>query len=463
MLFAIASSILGIIAFLPLKFYFLGFIFLLPFFYFLVREEEFGKIFWGTFLFRALFSAGSAFYAFELLMWTSSWLIFLGLAPIIFILNKVFFKYKFAKIIYVPVAFLCFDLLEAQYSALPTYILTAGNLLGASPFAGLAKYGGILALEFFVILVNSFFLVGWLNWKTLASKKIFLILALISLGVFFLGAWWLADDALRNNAGKQTQANRHLNVTAVSVKSSSQNESDLSAMILAWASLKTDLLVLPEELFVKPFNQAFDLAQASETIKAFNSQATYIVSTFRLGRAGKIYNTALLFNKRGDIIDQYDKNKLVLFGEYWPYTWRPPFYDFLKEDPVMQNYALFDPENSYEVGRAKLLQGDGELKLKIGTLICVEGYYASMLTDYRKMGAELIINPVSNNWLSTGQAQFYYLSSNLYRIESIQAGLPIIVSGIDSFAGIFLPDGSSKMEKYAQGENYKTLTQDIKY
>jgi len=463
MIYAIISAILGTLAFFPLNLYLLGFIFLVPFFYYLYAEDDFWKIFLATLLFRVLFLSGSAYYAFEPIMWIFSISIFLALALMVFILNRLFLNRRQARLFYIPILFLFFDLLQAEYSALPTYFLTLGNVLGSSPFVGLAKHGGLFSLEVFVVLVNLIFLFGWLKRQKLLNEKLFSVCVFICLGSFFLLTLALSDYFLKKSTKNTSFTERHLSVTTVSIRSVIQN--DLSEFISDLRNVETELLLLPEELFVKPTNGAYELVQASAVIKSLNLKASYIVSTFHTFKDGKNYNTAILFNKSGVIIDQYDKNKLVFFGEYWPYNWRPLFYDFFKEDPVFKNYAVFNHNNSFEAGKLKLMQDDGQMnsQIKIGTLICVEGYYESMLNKYKDMGANIILNPVSNNWLSRGEKQFNYLSANLYRIESIQSGLPIAISGMDSFAGVFFPNGTEKIEKNENSKNYKIVTQEVKY
>jgi apolipoprotein N-acyltransferase len=463
MLLVIISSLLGIAALLPLNLYFLGLVFLVPFFYFLYKENSFWKLFLGTLIFRLFFMIGTVYYTLEPLVWITTISIFSFLALAIFVLNKLFAQYPQAKIIYVPLAYLVFDILQAKHSFLPGYIITAGNSLGTSPFTGLAKYGGLLSLEFFIILSNAFLLWILLNIKFLIKNKQKFSLALAGLVIFFFSAYALANYSLRQNSKILASHENHLSVTAVSLDKNF-SQLDLQKLVSNLSDIKTDLLVLPEELFVKPEDNPFSLEETATLIKNFNAEAAYIIGTFPILKQGKNYNTAILFNRQGEIISQYDKNKLTILGEYWPYAWHPSMYDFLKNDPVMKDYAIFNQANSYEPGTPKIMRIEkGNSGMLFAVLICLEGHYSSLIDNYQKNGAKFIVNPLSSRWLLIGGDHFGYLTGNLYNIESIQSGLPIIVSGVNSFAGVFFPNGVRQIVKYANMGSYSLTTQNIAY
>lgn len=459
----VISAAIGVVAFLPLNLYFLSFIFLVPLFYFLHKESRFWKLLLGTIIFRLFFALGTVYYTLEPIVWATSIAIFSILAVVIFISNKLLAEYPYAKIIYVPLAFLVGDMLEAKYSLLPTYIMTAGNVLGSSPFAGLAKYGGLVSLEFFIILTNVLFFGILLNYKRLLENKKKAYLTLAGLAVIFFGGFGLSNYFLNQNSEILISQKNHLKVTTVSIRNGF-SQTDLQQLVADLSDIQTDLLVLPEGLFIKPENSSFISAEAAAALSNFNINAEYVVGTFHVLRQGKNYNTAVLVNKKGEIVDQYDKNKLTILGEYWPFAWHPSLYDFLKNDPVTKNYAIVDHSNAYASGTAKIMQiKKDNSSVPFGTLICLEGHYYNMLDSYREKGAKFIISPISNRWVTFGSDHFAYLSGNLYNIESIQSGLPIIVSGVNNFTGEFFPDGTRQIVKYTNAEKYSITTQDVAY
>jgi len=75
----ILSAILGILALLPVNFYFFGFVFLTPLFIFFLKEERFWRLVLGAFIFRWIFGLGTVHFTLEPITWFLSSLIFLGL------------------------------------------------------------------------------------------------------------------------------------------------------------------------------------------------------------------------------------------------------------------------------------------------------------------------------------------------------------------------------------------------
>lgn len=468
---AIISSLLGIAALSSSGLYGLGFVFLVPFFHFLDTERRFRKLLLGTLAFRLILLCGTVYYTVEPLNWITSILLFSCLAVVIRVFDAMFPRSRRVRPIVILISYCLFDIVEAKYSFLPTYLVTAGSVLGSSPFIGLAKYGGVVSLELFVLVSNALFLsavrsvassvrrrkasvgsrrpgtfgfgdaVSFVSSVAASFDRKKALFPLVGFTAVFLSAFVLSRYFLRQNSDLSASRGHHMSVTAVSVRDTSPY--GLQKLSAGVAAVRTDLLVLPEELFVNPGNAPFTPEEASGIIGGLHAKASFIIGTFHLVRDGKNHNTALLFDGNGKIMGRYDKNRLVVLGEYWPYDWHPSIYDFLKDDPEMGNYAIFNPSNSYEAGVPEMmrLEKDGT-DVPFGTLICLEAHYPDMIRAYGDLGARFIVNPVSNRWISSGTDLYDRLIGNLYAVESVQSGLPIVVSGVDGFAGVLFPDGT---------------------
>lgn len=457
------SAAIGIAALLPFNLYFLSFVFLVPFFYFLHEEHRFWKLLLGVIIFRLVFMLGTVYYTLEPLVWLSSLAIFSLLAVIVFISGKLLGGYPWAKVFFIFLGYLVADMLAAKYTLLPTYIMTAGNILGSSPFVGLAKYGGLVSLEICALLVNAFLTWFFLNRGRLLEIKKETSIALAGLVVFFLGAYGLSRYFLMQSSTELASKKNHLRITAVSIKNNF-SQTDLQRLVADLGKIQTDLIVLPEELFTKPENEPFSPEEAASIMGDFNAEAGYIIGTFHTLKQGKNYNTAILADNGGEIIDQYDKNKLTILGEYWPFTWRPSIYDSLKNDPTTKNYAIVDPVGAYESGRSKVMRLKlGDVEVTFGALICLEGHHFDMLADRLNKGAKFIVSPNSNRWIAIGSNHFDYLIGNLYNTESIQSGLPMIVSSVNGFAGVFYPDSTRQIVKQDGLEKYSIANQQVSY
>ena len=75
----LAAAVLEILAFPPLNWYWLSFIFAVPLFFFLAEENRLWRLLGGFFIFRLVFGLGTAYFLIEPILFFSSILIFLGL------------------------------------------------------------------------------------------------------------------------------------------------------------------------------------------------------------------------------------------------------------------------------------------------------------------------------------------------------------------------------------------------
>ena len=464
----ILSAILGILAFLPVNFYPAGFVWLAPLFIFFLKEKSFWRLVLGVVLFRLIFSLGTVYFTLEPILWISSILIFLGLPASIFLVKKFT---GLPTLIFLPFLWTFFDHLEANYSLLPTSIMTAGNALGSSPFAGLAGLGGLISLTFFAALINALIVflifppeVGppWAEKIKSLNFKFFTLYSFFIIAVVF-SAWRISEFQLKKNA---TVYNNLENSFKIAVFSANEN---LNVQFFdeiqnkLTGGEKFDLIVFPENVLGKSFGIDFyqDLA------KKLN---TNFIATFNTFRNGKKYNSSVLFNKKGEVVDISDKNRLTFAGEYWPFGgWTPSYIKWLgKTNPNIQDYAVFDIQNFYSRGERKIMtmkyrEGDKKT-VKFASLICLEIYYPNDLKELKKAGVQFIINPTSNRWLDIGLKHFLYLTNNLRKIEAIWLKTPIISSGVRDFAGIILPDGQTRLVDYQTSDkNYGVFFGEIRY
>ncbi|MEK7549349.1 MAG: nitrilase-related carbon-nitrogen hydrolase [Patescibacteria group bacterium] len=450
MLFPLLSAILGIIAFLPFNFWPFSFIFLVPLFIFFLKEENFWRLILGAFIFKFIFYLGTVYYTLEPITWTASILIFLGLPISIYFIKKLMADAvaPYWLLVIFPFLWTLFDHLTARYSFLPTYIITAGNALGSSPFIGLATIGGLTIMTFFVAGIN----VLIVFWK-FRIFGIFIIIAIL------IASWQISEIVIQKNSVNYRLLKNSLKIAVVS---SNRNfsakinlfDSDIYSLKKELEERKTDLIVFPED------NNSWSLPLTQNLSKELNAD---IAATFDTFQNEKRYNSTILLNKNGEIVDIYNKNRLTFIGEYWPLGgWRPFFFDWLKRiNNNLENYVVFNPGNPYSRGEKKLLVLNN---IKFSSLICLETHYPSDLKEYKKMGAKFFINPSSNRWIDLGTRHFLYLNTNLRKIFSVWLETPIVVSGIEDFAGIITPDGKTNLINYEnQDKNYAVFFGEIKY
>lgn len=443
MFLPILSAILAILAFLPFDFFWIfGFVFLAPLFVFFIKENGFWKLLAGSFIFRFIFALGAVYYTLEPIAWFSSILIFLGLPISIFAVKKIktsSLVIHNSLFIILPFLWIFFDHFQARYSPLPTSIIAAGDALGSSPFLGLANFGGLILLTFFAALIN--ILIAFIIIK-IKRRKSGSVAVLIIIAIIIFISWQVSQFELRKNAKNYAELKNSLKIAAVSTNEKFTAE-DLKKLKNELSGKKIDLLIFPEDIFGEYFDETniLTLKNLVQDLK------TDLVATFdTYEQDGKRYNSTVLIDESGEIIDIYHKNRLTFIGEYWPFKeWRPSFFDRIAElNPQFKNYAVFNPQDPYYRGEKKLLNLG---QIKFASLICLEIHYPTDLKEYKNMGARFIVNPTSNRWLDLGIKHFLYLTNNLRRIESVWLKVPIVSSGVKDFSGLILPNGEINLTK----------------
>lgn len=426
-----SSAILSVIAF-NTGFYFFIFIALTPFFVFLLREKALKKMLLGTLAFRFLFSLGTVYFVIDPLLWFFSLIIFLGLPLSVFVIRKYFGN--IAALALLPILWTLWDYLEAQYTALPMTLITAGSVLAKSPFLGLARLGGIIFLIFFAALINALIAAAVLNWR---RQKIRNAIAGATILVLFIG-WALSSYFISLNREAYWKKQKVLAVDLVSADYS-RNNLDGSFTSLPFR-FDSKLVVLPETLYRS------NLENAEKIIDYYQQFAKEIkkdISAVSLRKdSGKLYKSGLLFSADGELIGKYDKVNLTITSEYWPFgNWKLYFNDNLLP-PERRNIAVFDSRYQYAKGTPLLIIRND---YSFANPICLELHYPKYLSELNKLNPDFFIHNSNNDWIRRGLNQYLRLTNNLRIIEAVALQKPVLVSGIRDYAGIIYPDGTNSL------------------
>mgnify|MGYP001605177030 FL=1 len=488
----VLSAILGILALPPFGYYLLGFIFLAPLFIFFLEEKSLSRLIIGTLLFRLIFLTFTVNFAFDPLLVLTSAIIFIGL-PISFFAARIYLKEKIA-FAGLPILWAIWDYLEAQYSFLPYFSVMAGSTLGSSPFLGLAGSGGIITLTLFIAAINA--LISCLIFKLINRdfKKSALtgtaLIGIIIGGIIF-SRYQLNQNRFFFSAEKSNLTvallsnNEKFDEEFLQFKTDifSEKEKEIAAYLtqnllsrieLDLIGPKIDLLVLPEDMIdIETWNDAdeeakikFGISNAGILIKSYRQLAknlnTNIIAALTTFQNGKRYNSAVLFNRRGELVDVYNKSHLTIASEYWPFgDWQPFYYQYLaKITPDLgSDNAMFNPDYRYSKGSAKLLTSE---EFKAGLAICIEIHYPSHLKNLKKLGAQFILNAGSNRWTTLGLKNLIELTLNFRKIEAVWLKTPIIFNGRKDYAGIIMPDGKTYLTNFeSQDKNYGILVAEL--
>ncbi len=115
------------------------------------------------------------------------------------------------------------------------------------------------------------------------------------------------------------------------------------------------------------------------------------------------FNSALLMNSNGKLIDIYDKVHLAPFGEYIPLRW---FFSFMPSvaGPVGGDFVRGEG--------VRLLNAGG---LLIGPLICYEEIFPAIAREETLLGADLLVNISSNAWFGRTSAPYQQMAMSVFR------------------------------------------------
>ncbi len=122
------------------------------------------------------------------------------------------------------------------------------------------------------------------------------------------------------------------------------------------------------------------------------------------------YNSAYLLTGDGEVAGRYDKQHLVPFGEYVPFS------DFLPlPGPLVENIGSF---SSGQPISPLSCQG-----AEIGVLICFESIFPKLARDWTSRGANLLVNITNDAWFGRSSAPWQHLSMAVFRALENRRGL----------------------------------------
>src|SRR5215467_7739527 len=138
------------------------------------------------------------------------------------------------------------------------------------------------------------------------------------------------------------------------------------------------------------------------------------------------YNSALLVNEEGRLISQYDKIRLMPFGEYVPLPqWLPG------ASSVRGIVGDFAPGSKYTL----MPLGD----LRAGVFICIEAAHPGIARTFTNEGADVLINISNDGYLGPTPVMRQHMANAIFRaVENQRTVLRITNSGISA---MIAPDG----------------------
>jgi apolipoprotein N-acyltransferase len=183
---------------------------------------------------------------------------------------------------------------------------------------------------------------------------------------------------------------------------------------------KPRLVIWPES----PMNFAYGGdSQLRETLAAFAkvNNTDVLLNSQEVAPNNGIYNSALLINQQGNLVAQYDKIRLLPFGEYVPLPrWLPG------AGLITGIVGDFTPGTNYR------LMPVGPVRT--GVFICIESAYPSIARRFTLEGADVLINISNDGYLGRTAVMRQHLANAIFRaVENGRPVLRVTNTGITAF------------------------------
>lgn len=157
------------------------------------------------------------------------------------------------------------------------------------------------------------------------------------------------------------------------------------------------------------------------------------------------FNASFLFNPEGQYVASYRKLRLVMFGEYVPFTrWLP----FLK---------WFTPvDGGFTPGKGPVLFHMPAPGAQTTVLICFEDVFPHHSRDHVKPGTDFLLNLTNDGWFGRSAAQWQHAMTALFR--AVENGVPLVrctnnglTCWIDEFGRLREYLGQTTGDVYSEG------------
>lgn len=177
------------------------------------------------------------------------------------------------------------------------------------------------------------------------------------------------------------------------------------------------LVIWPESPMNFSYSRDSQLRDALSTFARTNRTSVLLNSLEPAPNSGE-HNSAVLVNEEGRIVAQYDKIRLMPFGEYVPLPqWIPG------ASSVRGIVGDFTPGSKYTL----MPLGD----LRAGVFICIEAAHPGIARSFVNEGADVLINISNDGYLGPTPVMRQHLSNAIFRaVENDRPLMRVTNSGI---------------------------------
>jgi apolipoprotein N-acyltransferase len=438
---AIGSAALLIFSFPDFNLWPLAWVALVPLFLIVARKTQPWRCFLLGWLFGTVFFYGSCYWlTYSMIHFggIQPWLAFLLLLPGAVLLGIFpgFFTLVLARLIRNWTTSALF-LAPLLWSALEWGRLeTTGQLWNAIGYSQAyhplliqtARWGGVYLVGFFIVFVNAAIAFAILKRSARALLISATLITLTAVLVLLANRTSPSEQRGFKNEAEAIVVAVQPNVPMEIVKADEEMrqltarhfEMSESALRQLPNDGKPRLVIWPES----PMNFAYGGdSPLRERLTAFVkvNNTSVLLNSQEVAPNDGIYNSALLINQEGKLVAQYDKIRLLPFGEYVPLPeWLPG------AGLIRAMVGDFTPGANY------VLMPIGTVRA--GVFICIESAYPSIARRFTGEGADVLINISNDGYLGPTAVMRQHLANAVFRaVENGRPLLRVTNTGITAF------------------------------
>lgn len=328
-----------------------------------------------------------------------------------------------------PLIWVAFDWLRSAVTGFDWNSLGYSQAFHPS-FIHPAKWGGVFAVTLLIVLANS--AIAFALIKRTLRQILISIAVLLVVGLILFAANRLRElhDGRRANIDlpQHWAVAIQPNVPMSDINDSAMRQLLERHLVLSaqgFASVRTDsrdtrLLIWPESPMNFSYSRDADLQNVAGSVARTN-RTSVLLNSLEPGPKGGSYNSAILINEQGQKIAQYDKIRLMPFGEYVPLPrWLPG------SGSVRSIVGEFTPGSSYT------LMPLGALRA--GVFICIEAAHAHVARAFTNAGAEVLINISNDGYQGPTPVMRQHLASAIFRaVENDRDLIRVTNTGITAY------------------------------
>ena len=282
-----------------------------------------------------------------------------------------------------------------------------------------ANWGGVYAVSFLIVTINAAIVLVLLKrkvWTLVAAPVIAAVVGfVILLAPFIRNERWVSSDEVHSSVDViALQPNVPMALVKSTEEMNALRERHLALSKQALANLPNAeyrrLVIWPES----PMNFTYASDQMfREWVAKFATEnhTALIFNSLEPAGPNAFYNSALLVNQDGRMIAQYDKIRLMPFGEYVPLPQWLPGASLITA--IVGDFTPGDKYTLMPVGN-----------YRAGVFICIESAYPWIARGLTNEGADVLINISNDGYLGPTAVMRQHLANAVFR--AVENGRPVL-------------------------------------